>query len=252
MRNLEVLFSPAEFNGLAQRDLSHKVCVVFDILRATTSMITALDNGAVEIIPVSEISQALACRQKYPNALLAGERDGLRIRAAQTGSIDFDLGNSPREFTREIVSGRSIIMTTTNGTRALNACAGARRILIGSFRNLDALNAALQADAPASLLLVCAGTYEEAAYEDTLAAGAVCDALWPVYSPHHAADSASMARNIFLQHKSDLPGAMAHSRNGRRLLSMPDLSADVAFCLEWGGANFCADLKNGSVQREKG
>src|SRR5436853_2443392 len=134
MRHRDVLFSPAEFNALPQRDLSHTVCVVFDILRATTSMVTALGNGAREILPVSEISQALALRDQHPRALLAGERDGLRIRAAQTGSIDFDLGNSPREFTADVVRDRSIIMTTTNGTRALNACAGARQILIGSFR----------------------------------------------------------------------------------------------------------------------
>ena len=121
---LEVILSPAEFAGLRQRDLSQAVCVVFDILRATTSMITALANGAEAIIPVGEISEALALRQKNPSVLLAGERHGLRIRADLTGSIDFDLGNSPREFTVEKVSGKIIVMTTTNGTRALRAWFG--------------------------------------------------------------------------------------------------------------------------------
>ena len=250
MRHLEVLFSPAEFNALARRDLAETVCVVFDILRATTSMITALANGAAKIIPVSEISQALAFREKNPDALLAGERDGVRIRAAQTGSIDFDLGNSPREFTREIVAGKSIVMTTTNGTRALTACSSAHKILIGSFLNLDALNVWLKKEMPASLLLVCAGTIEEAAYEDTLAAGAVCDAIWPAYSNGHLADSASIARNIYLQNRDNLLAAMQYSRNGKRLLSNPDLSEDVEFCLQTGRAAFCAELKNGSVQRQ--
>ena len=101
---LEVLFTPAEFDALKNRDLSNTVCVVFDVLRATTSMLAALHHGARQIIPVKEISEALAAQRGLAQAaLLAGERNGLRIRAAQTGGVDFDLGNSPREFTRERV-----------------------------------------------------------------------------------------------------------------------------------------------------
>src|SRR4051794_16054835 len=103
LSNLEVILSPAEFAPLAQRDLREAVCVVFDILRATTSMTTALGNGAKGIIPVGEISAALGIRAQHPDVLLAGERDGFRISAQLTGSIDFDLGNSPREFTTEKV-----------------------------------------------------------------------------------------------------------------------------------------------------
>src|ERR1043166_1451666 len=97
---LEVLLSPVEFANLRTRDLRQAVCVVFDILRATTSMITALASGAQAIIPVSEISEALALRQSRPEVLLAGERDGVRIRADLTGGVELDLGNSPREYTR--------------------------------------------------------------------------------------------------------------------------------------------------------
>src|SRR6266536_3353077 len=120
---IEVLFTPAEFETLRKRDLSEATCVVFDVLRATSSMVTALANGAEAIIPVSEISEALEIKRKEPEVLLAGERDGLRIEANLTGSISFDLGNSPREFTREKVAGRKIAITTTNGTRALRSCA---------------------------------------------------------------------------------------------------------------------------------
>src|ERR1039458_6506005 len=96
---LEVLFAPAEFALLGQRDLSQTVCVVFDVLRATSTMVTALGNGAAAIAPVAEISEALGIRQRQPEVLLAGERDGVRIEAHLTGGIGFDLGNSPREFT---------------------------------------------------------------------------------------------------------------------------------------------------------
>src|SRR2546429_8000164 len=97
---LEVLFSPAELALLGQRDLSRTICVVFDVLRATSSIVTALSNGATAILPVTEISDALKIRRREPDVLLAGERDGLRIQRNLTGSLDFDLGNSPREFTR--------------------------------------------------------------------------------------------------------------------------------------------------------
>src|SRR5262245_15426629 len=138
MKTLEVLFTPADFAGLKQRDLADTVCVVFDVFRATSSMIAALANGATAIVPVSEIPDALEFRRRDPQTLLAGERDGVRILAAQTGGIDFDLGNSPREFVREKVAGKTIAMTTTNGTRALQSCARAKQVLIGSFLNLRA------------------------------------------------------------------------------------------------------------------
>ena len=130
-----------------------------------------------------------------PKALLAGERDGVRIRAAQSGGGDFDLGNSPREFTPERVAGRGIIMTTTNGTRALQACLGARRILAGAFLNLGALARWINSQPPPSLLLVGAGTFEQAAYEDTLAAGALGELVWDQFNRH--ADSAHIAREIY-------------------------------------------------------
>jgi 2-phosphosulfolactate phosphatase len=169
--HIEVLFSPAEFAALSGRDLSATTCVVFDVLRATSSMLTALNNGTEAIIPVSEIAEALAIKQQHPDVLLAGEREGLRIRKELTGGIDFDFGNSPREFTSDRVSGKTLVMTTTNGTRALRSCVGAERILIGAFLNLGALADLLGQIPPDKLLLICSGTFEEAAYEDTLACG---------------------------------------------------------------------------------
>lgn len=232
MPALEVLFAPAEFNALTQRDLSQTVCVVFDILRATTTMVTALANGAAAIIPVGEISEALAIRSQRPDVLLAGERDGVRIRAAQTGSIDFDLGNSPREFTADRVAGRTIVMTTTNGTRALRACAGAKAVLIGAFLNLAAVAEWIRREQPENLLLVCAGTADQAAYEDSLAAGALCDLIWERYASGRVADSALLAREVYRSVCPDLLVAVQRSRNARRLLAIPELREDVAVCIQ--------------------
>ena len=244
--NLEVLFTPADFGALKQRDLSQAVCVVFDILRATTSMTNALANGAKAIVPVSEISQALEVKKRQPEVLLAGEREGLRIRAAQTGSIDFDLGNSPREFAADKVSGKTIVMTTTNGTRALNACVGAKKIFIASFLNLQAL--AKEIETSDNLLLVCAGTFEQAAYEDTLAAGALADMVWKRFEKGNIADSTQMARQIYLSAAADLSKAILFSKNARRLLSMPDLRDDVSFCLQRNSVNFVAQMRHGIIE----
>ena len=250
MRHLEVLFTPAEFAALKRRDLSHTACVVFDILRATTSMMTALANGASAIQPVAEISEALAARQRQPGVLLAGERDGLRIRGELTGGVDFDLGNSPREFTAGRVHGKTLVMTTTNGTRALQACAHAQTVLIGSFLGLRAVAEWLRAHPSENVLLVCAGTHEEAAFEDTLAAGALGELLVGQFVEAKLADSVEIARQIFAAHRGDLLAAMKYSHNGRRLLALPELAADVPVCLQIDALNFvAAQGQDGLVRR---
>ena len=239
--SLEVFFTPADFAALAQRDLSHSICVVFDVLRATTSIVAALYHGAEAMIPVAEIPEALAWRQKLPYALLAGERDGFRIRADLTGGVDFDLGNSPREFTRAQVEGKTIIISTTNGSRALRACAQARLVLATSFPNLDASVEYVRAQPPGPILLVCSGTFEQAAYEDVLAAGAMASLL----ASEHAvtADSAIIARQIFERAENDLSAAMEFSRNARRLRSRQELSAEVDFCLQRDALPVVARMK---------
>ena len=247
---LDVSFTPAEFTALSRKDLRETVCVVFDVFRATSTMMTALANGAKEIRPVSEIEEALAIRQSHPGVLLAGERNGLRILAAQTGSIDFDLGNSPREFTPEKVRGKTIVMTTTNGTRALQACAAARSTLIGSFLGLRAIAVWIGQHAPRDLLLVCSGTVDQAAYEDALAAGALCDLIWPSYSTGKVSDSSQIARQIYLVSQDNLLLAAQNGRNGRRLLANPELRDDVSLCLQRDTIGFLAELcKDGPVRR---
>lgn len=249
MKTIEVLFTPAESNGLPQQDLSRTACVVFDILRATSTIVTALANGATAVVPVLEISEAVALRQARPEVLLAGERDGVRIRASQSGGMDFDLGNSPREFTATVVAGKTIVTTTTNGTMALRACASARHTLVGSFLNLQATVAtAVRLDCE-RFLVVCSGTGQGAAMEDTLAAGALCDLLQHG-GGFQLGDSAQISREVFLRHQGDLIGAMKLASNGCRLLSMPDLREDVAFCLRRDVRGFAARLdESGAVKR---
>jgi 2-phosphosulfolactate phosphatase len=248
-QHLEVLFTPAEFELLPQRDLRHTTCVVFDVLRATTSMITALAHGARAIFPAVDIPEALARKRQHPEALLAGERDGLRIPAALAQGTEFDLGNSPLEFTADRVKNRTLIMTTTNGTRALRAAAGAATVLVGAFRNLGAIAERLSRTPPTQLLLVCGGTYEEAALEDILAAGALCAALWSQYADGHVADSAAIALALHERWQAHPLDAMRFARNGRKLLAHPTLHPDVAYCLQRDVVDLVPALRaDGSVQ----
>jgi 2-phosphosulfolactate phosphatase len=227
---LQTTFTPADFEALAQTDLSGTTCVVLDILRATSSMITALANGAEQILPVATIEEALAAKAEHPEALLCGERDGLRITAAQTGGTEFDLGNSPREYTAEMVAGKTLITTTTNGTRALRACLGAKEVLVGSFLNLQATIDQLRLVKPERLVLVCSGTFEEAAMEDTLAAGAMADALWDLFDDIE--DSAQIARSVHQSCSDNINESIKLALNARRLLTVPELAGDVPFSLQ--------------------
>ena len=246
---LEVLFAPAEYALMLERDLRQTVCVVFDILRATSTMVTALGNGAAAILPVAEILEALGIRERRPDVLLAGERDGVRIEGNLTGGVSFDLGNSPREFTAARVKGKTIAMTTTNGTRALRACAPASSVLLGSFLNLRATAQFIENRSPAHLLLVCSGTLDQAAYEDLLGAGALCDLLWPWYGGGAVADSAYIAHRLFRLEQNDLLGAVSRSRNGRRLMAHPELRADIPFCLQCDLFGLVAELgKDGEIK----
>jgi 2-phosphosulfolactate phosphatase len=244
---IETILTPAEFAALAQRDLRQTACVVFDVLRATSTFVTALHHGAKAIIPVSEIAEAIAIKQtearsqKSEVILLGGERNGVRISA---DGIDFDLGNSPREYTPEKVRGKTIVSTTTNGTRALRACAKAQTVLAASFLNLTATAQFIRQQNFANILLVCAGTGENTALEDVLGAGALCELLSNDFSdgsrgrsPHqietfNLTDSAQIARRVWREAKPDLAAAIGCSENARRLLAIPELRVDVAFCLQ--------------------
>lgn len=230
--HLEVILTPAEIAVLPTRNLSRTVCVVLDVLRATTTMVTALANGAHAILPVQEIADALQWRRQMPHALLAGEREGVRISGALAGGVEFDLGNSPREFTPSRVGGRTLVMTTTNGTRALRACAGARTVYVAALVNLAAVVLQIVHSLPDHLLVVCSGTVDLASYEDTVVAGALCERVWPPYEGGIVADSAHIARAVYDREKADLRRAFGLGRNGRRLLARPELAGDMDVCAQ--------------------
>lgn len=148
------------------------VAVIIDVLRASTTIVTALAEGAAFVLPTAQISAARHFQRDLPpGTLLGGERGGKPIAG-------FDLGNSPAEYCRSQVAGRGIVMTTTNGTVALARCQQAREALIGCLvnRTAVAMLAARLADEATGVHLVCAGTDGQVTEEDLLGAGAILDA----------------------------------------------------------------------------
>jgi len=165
-RTLSVHLLPALFEPA---DLRDGIAVMVDVLRASTTITHALAGGAAQMIPCGTIDEARTIRSQATNSLLGGERGGRIIPG-------FDLGNSPASYSADVVSGRTIAFTTTNGTLALLRSRQAARILVGTFPNLDAVVKCLEStDRPVHL--VCAGTDGFISTEDTLFAGAVCDHL---------------------------------------------------------------------------
>jgi 2-phosphosulfolactate phosphatase len=160
MSDLQVHFLPRD---LPVEDLAESTCAVIDVLRATTTMVTALAAGALGVIPCGEISETLAVRESLgADCLCGGERFGNPIAG-------FDLGNSPGEYTPQKVNRRWIALTTTNGTRAIEHCRSAREVLIASFLNAQAVVDRLR---DRSIVhVVCAGTDGEVTLEDVLLAG---------------------------------------------------------------------------------
>jgi 2-phosphosulfolactate phosphatase len=156
--------------GVTTDDMAGSTCVVIDVLRATTTMVYALAAGALGVIPCLTIEEARQRAAALPagQSVLGGERGGLPIPG-------FDLGNSPSEYTPQVVVGKTLVLTTTNGTRAFGRCKHAREVLIGAFANLSAVVDLLAAG---SLIdVICAGTDGRVTREDVLLAGAIVTRL---------------------------------------------------------------------------
>jgi 2-phosphosulfolactate phosphatase len=230
---IDVALNPAEIALLPQRDLSSTTCVVFDILRATSSMVTALAGGAREIYPVRTLEEAFALRAEMPGLFLAGERNGERPDR-------FDFGNSPLEF--QEARGAKIAWTTTNGTIALRACEAADRVLIGALLNLKTIADELNWNAPERVLVVCAGTFETFALEDAYAAGRLIQEL-PEAALTDAAQAALAVARSFL----DPLTALKTATNGQVLLGK-GRGKEVEWCSQVSAYNV-AGFMDGAVVR---
>jgi 2-phosphosulfolactate phosphatase len=211
-----LLFQPEEVRG--------GVAIVIDQLRASTTIVHALAAGAAAIVPTEEVQQARDHAAGLPGSLLGGERGGVRIDG-------FDLGNSPSEFTPERVGGRTIVFTTTNGTRALRRASGAHAVLVGSLANRAAV-AKAAAGFGRPLFLICAGIRNTVCAEDVIAAGAIAASLRELGADHTEDDPAILAGQIWDSVGRDHATLLAalHASQGGRNLAKEGLSTDVELC----------------------
>jgi 2-phosphosulfolactate phosphatase len=196
------------------------IVVIIDIFRATSSICYGIDNGAEAIIPVSEVEECAAYREKGLDYLLAAERNGEVVAG-------FDFGNSPFSYTKEKVAGKTVVLTTTNGTHALHLSRNAKKIVIGSFLNLTSLSNWLGAQ-DENILLVCAGWKNNFNLEDTVFAGAVIEKIKS--QPFSLDDPAIAANDLYNIAKNDLGAYLAKTSHSERLKKL-GIEKDIAFCL---------------------
>ncbi|MDP9046665.1 MAG: 2-phosphosulfolactate phosphatase [Bacteroidota bacterium] len=202
-------------------NVADHIVVIIDIFRATSSICYGIENGAEAIIPVSEVEECAAYRENGSGYLLAAERDGQVVEG-------FDFGNSPFSYTKEKVSGKTVVLTTTNGTHALHLSRQAKKIVIGSFLNLTSLCNWLKKQ-DENILLVCAGWKNNFNLEDTLFAGAVADQL----KDHSFKfdDAAIAANDLYEAGKQDIDGYLKKTSHSERLKKL-GIEKDIAFCLQ--------------------
>lgn len=223
--NIEVCYSPQSY------PLFHNpnaIVVVIDVLRATSAITTAFFHGVSKMIPVATIEEA----QKYKENgfLVAAERNGELVEG-------FDLGNSPFGYMSAKVKGKTIAITTTNGTQAIDVARHSHKVIIGSFLNLDTVVAYLRKEKK-DVLFLCAGWKNKFNLEDTLFAGAAAEELIYKYDFTCSCDSTIAAIELYKNAKLDIYDFLSNSSHRNRLAKL-DLERDIKYCLE---ANQCPVL----------
>jgi 2-phosphosulfolactate phosphatase len=230
----------AAYSHAKASDLQGKTVVVIDVLRATSTIVTALKNGCRQVAPVLTPEDAVKIRKSNggEDTILGGERKALKISG-------FDYGNSPLEYVPFDVKGKSLILCTTNGTRAILACKQASAILIGAFINVSAV-AKKAAEYGNDIAVVCAGTKERFSIDDILAAGAFIDRLIGDGVKVEPDDLGLIARKLYKNGKKDLKAALSGSKHYEYLLSL-GLSEDIDFCLTEDSADIVPEYSEGFV-----
>lgn len=214
---IDICFAPNDFD--AEKFSSYNA-VVIDVLRATTCIATACANGCRQIIPVRTIAEANHIKDKNPDVLLAGEREGLLIPG-------FNLGNSPYEYTKEQVTGKTIVITTTNGTLALNEASAAKKVYIMAFVNAASIVSTLQYTRE-DVVILCAGSEGRFSLEDALCAGFLADRL---SCETKLSDTALAAQAMYRDFATELLPRVAKSSHAK-YLSKIGFEKDVALCLQ--------------------
>lgn len=223
-------------------DLSSSVVVIIDVFRATSTIASALYNGAKCVIPVDSVPKAIEI-SKSIDGIAAGERDGMIAEGLQHG-------NSPLEYNREFIENKTLVLTTTNGTRLLQMALdkNADTIIAGSFPNLSAVCDFLVAEKK-NVVLGCAGWKDRFNLEDTLFAGAVINRIAKEFTVY--CDSSLMAEAMFAKHKNKMMEFAPQLTHYHRLVDRFGLIEDIKFCLTDDVANVLPLYEEGKLIAKK-
>ena len=232
---IHTCFSPAL---LHLYDLNNAVVVIIDVFRATSTIAAALHNGAKCVIPVDEVAKAIEI-SKQIDGIAAGERDGKLAEGLQHG-------NSPLEYSKDFIKDKTLVLTTTNGTKLLQMALDnkASTIITGSFPNLSAVCTFL-INENKNVVLGCAGWKDRFNLEDTLFAGAVIAKIKKSFTIH--CDSSLTAELLYNQHKDNLIDFASTLTHYHRLVERFGLIEDIKFCLTPDGANVLPLYENGKL-----
>jgi 2-phosphosulfolactate phosphatase len=242
MTKIDVVLLPEE---VKDRDISDFLVVLIDVLRASSTITTALAEGAKKIIPVFSPEEARQRAEDYHPGLvlLGGERNGEKLPG-------FDLGNSPLEYRSQKIKNKIILLSTTNGVKAINQVTKAKKIIIGCFLNIQAVIQYCQSYSK-GVLLVCAGNRGSVSLEDTVCAGMIKyiaegnnKQADPDYTYYY--DDAFIAGHMYLKFKDDLLNMFKASNWGQHLRAM-GLEEDLIFCAQENIYHKIPVMKNDSI-----
>lgn len=217
MRQSRIVFTA---DSARSEDVRGTICVVIDVLRASTTIITALANGCPAVYPTETPEQAREIARKR-GCLLGGERDNRKIEG-------FDFGNSPLDYAPDKIKGRPIAFTTTNGTRAIRACAASDALVVASFINGPA-SAGLLNEVKKDIFIVCAGSRGKPSLEDTVCGGMLLEAL-----DAPASADVEKAISLWKAHRGNLAAMMEVVSEHGRDLAADGFEADIDFAAEVG------------------
>lgn len=218
-------------------DISNSIVVIIDVFRATSTIATALYNGASRIIPVDTVDKCIQLG-KTTGGITAGERDGKVIEGLAHG-------NSPAEYPRSFIAGKTLVLTTTNGTKLLHMALqnGAAEIITGSFPNLNAVCAYLSKKQK-NVFLGCSAWKDRFNLEDALFAGAIIEKIKDHFTIH--CDSSLMAEEMYALHKNDMASFIRKTTHWHRLAQY-GLEKDLEYCVTPNVANILPVYHNGDL-----
>ncbi|MGI6536962.1 MAG: 2-phosphosulfolactate phosphatase [Caldicoprobacterales bacterium] len=228
-------------DSVSDKDLKDKIVVIIDVLRATSTILAALANGCKEVIPAVEIEEVINMSKNYEkdSFLLCGERN--------IDAIDgFHLSNSPLEYTADVVAGKTLLMTTTNGTRAIRKAADADEVLLCSMTNVEAVAEYIH-NRQKDTVFICAGTDGQFSTDDVVTAGVVISRLAEMVDELELSDLAFVARKIYESSAGDLHGLLKNTLHYKRLIEF-GLEKDIEYCLTLNAAPVVAVYKDGVVR----